>query len=121
MNDLFLCLNAVKSALLLVVFRDLHCERRMNFALSLHELINLLLIQIQEVEKFTRQKALSFLWMSSTLLRGLSNMSSMLSLWHSRVALSAELDLIVIIILTQTVAKLTACLLPNFIANARTR
>ena len=117
MDDLFLGLDAVESVLLLVVFGDLHGERRMNIVLSLHELIDFLLVQVQEMKELARQKALPSLIFGAS--GALSDLVRLCNVWHSRVALSAELDLRGVFVLTQAVAQLAACLLPNLVALAR--
>ena len=116
MDDLFLSLDAVESVLLLVVLGDLHGERRMNIVLSLHELIDFLLVQVQEMKKLTRQEALSSLIFGAS--RALSDFIRLCNVWHSRVALRAELDLRGVFVLTQTVAALAAGLLPNLVTLA---
>ena len=57
-DDFFLRLDAVESVLLLVVLGYLHGERRVDIVLRLHELIDFLLVQVQEMQKLARQKAL---------------------------------------------------------------
>ena len=114
MDDLFLSLDAVESVLLLVVLGDLHGERRMNIVLSLHELIDFLLVQVQEMKKLTRQEALPSLGAPGAL----PDLVRLCNVRHSRVALSAELDLRGVFVLTQTVAALAAGLLPNLVTLA---